>query len=84
MPNLPPVIVLAFANNRFREEQKLILLRREFTKAKEVLSKAEKPGLCEVVAHPFATLQEFIETFRDITNPKRTKSRSVPSKALSA
>ena len=71
MPNLPPVIVLAFANNHFIEEQKLISLRREFTKTKEVLSKAEKSGLCEVVAHPFATLQELIETFQDMETRDR-------------
>ena len=71
MPNLPPVIVLAFANNHFIEEQKLISLRREFTKTKEVLSKAEKFGLCEVVAHPFATLQELIKTFQDMETRDR-------------
>lgn len=61
---LPPVIVLAFANERENDQRYLRNLPLEQNRLRKSLEKAEDAKLCELVILPNATLDDLISIFQ--------------------
>lgn len=64
-----PVIFLAFADYRTNDQLHLRELGQEQDGIVEVLQKAEKAGLCEIIQLTSATVDRIQEIFADSTNP---------------
>jgi hypothetical protein len=60
-----PVIFLAFANDRVNETAYLRNLPKEMSGIREVLQKAVKAGLCELVERANATIAQILDVFQD-------------------
>ncbi|MEL7062283.1 MAG: CHAT domain-containing protein, partial [Bacteroidota bacterium] len=61
--NTPPVILLAFANEKM-EGRFLHTLKDEIAALRKALQPAEDAGLCEIVLLPNATTEEILDTFQ--------------------